>query len=238
MAINDSHIMEMIRQKLGFNDAFDGTSIKRHMDMVQIRYEQGVDGICPPPWFLFDPESTAALVAHDRTVVLPEGFIEFDEDWPLQLWNDDDVVTAVLERRPYDELIRTQYFAADGTTILEGPPQFWDINADLIHLFPQPAEVTTLNIPCYKSSTQLSTVNSSTIPQPKWYTVFGPLIIAETALSICRANRDFDGIRLCEMELGSFLPQQGVLPGLRTAYYNKVTSYKLKLRDIYVGSNE
>ena len=168
-------IIELIRDSLGFNQALNEAIILRHMDRMQERYEKG-SGARPLAWFLFDHDATVTTTANNRYVDKPTGFIQFDDNFELSIV-DASNVTHPLYRRDQYELIPD--------SALIGFPNAYAFDGERLHLYPMPDAVYTINIPCYITSTQLSTTQTS-----KWYEEFSDLVIEETAYSIAKATRD------------------------------------------------
>lgn len=168
-------IVALVRDALGFYDNLSTDIIYRHMNRVQEKYEYGHDQL-PIPWFLFDDDATAVTVAGQRYAELPDGFINFDENWPLTILTSDSV-TKPLDRRGMYDLV------AD--TDLSGFPEYYELSGNVINLFPKPDAVYTINIPCYVAGTALGSTTSS-----EWYVQLADLLIEETAFSIAKAKRD------------------------------------------------
>ena len=170
-----SAVIDLIRDALGFNTALSEAIILRHMDLVQHNYERGSD-MRPLPWFLFDPEETVTTVASQRNVTLPTGFIDFDEDWPLTIFTTDG------EEKELQRLRRSVFSSNLDET---GFPTAFDTDYSSLYLWKKPDAVYTINVPCYKESTALSTITTGS-----WFTELKALLIEEVAFSIAKAMGD------------------------------------------------
>ena len=179
-------ISNLIKHKLGFRDSYDDAIIFAHLDYVQVQYER-VSRTRPLPWFMLNTTHTVATVADTRTVAMPTGFIAFDDDWPLTIVNADSE-TKQLCRAPATHLSKDDYAA-------EGFPTHFIFNYTVLDLYPLPDAAYTITIPHYARTTAWSETDTS-----DWFTEFPDLVIEETALSVLKANRDTDGIRLLDLE--------------------------------------
>jgi hypothetical protein len=203
------------------------------MDMFQAVYETGAEGGYPIPWFCFDDTNVVVASNGVRTTAVPTDFIDFDDEWPLTITDANGKVWP-MQRRDYDYLIRTHLYDSDGTTLLSGMPVFWSWANDTFHWFPIPDANYNINVPCYKKTVQLSTVNSVTTPTPPWFKYFPRLIATEVALSIAMSTRDQGAVQMCM----SVLQDRPGQIGLRTSYRNKVEGMRMRLREILIGTNE
>ena len=179
--MNRTEVIDIIRDNLGFNTGLSETVILRHIDRVQTRYETA-DGRLPMAWFLLNTTATVDTVADQRTIDVPAGFLDLSEKWPLTI-KDAEGTDHPLTREDYDLL--------QADLGLEGFPTHYAFDGKVVHLFPKPDAVYTINFPHYARGSALSTVTTA-----DWYTEFPSLIIAETFLSIAKSSRDKDGIKI------------------------------------------
>lgn len=180
-------ILNLIRDRMGFNKNFDEAIVYRHLDYVQQQYER-VTRKTPLPWFLFNATYTTVTVADQRTISKPTNFITVHDNWEMTVTNADGDITPVYRVSDYD-------LGKDdrGAT---GLPTCYVYDGTSFYLYPKPDTVYTITLPHYAKSAELS--ESAT---HDWFTEFPTLIIEETLASIFKSNRDVDGLRLLNLTM-------------------------------------
>jgi hypothetical protein len=197
-------VIELVRQRLGFNRRMTDTQILQNMDYVQLLYELGHDNM-PLPWFAFSASATITTTAGQRHVNLPDDFVQFDDDWPLSIAADDGILYGLKRETAYnlqpivnEGMQRPKYFEADGLKL---------------YLYPTPDVAYTITIPHYVRTPALSLTEDSA-----WFTNFPALLAEETANSIMRSARDLEGLRLSNVN------------ALRSDYIRRVEARKHELK--------
>jgi hypothetical protein len=175
-------VVELIRQRVGFNRRMSDTQIFQNMDYVQLLYELGHDNN-PLPWFTFQSTATVDTVADTQTVDLPEGFVQFDDAWPLLITSAEGVVYP-LQRTPAYDVVALQN---EGSQL----PKYFEVDAARLLLYPAPDKVYSITIPHYNRLAKLSETTDS-----PWFTHFPLLLVEETVNSIMRSTRDIEGLKM------------------------------------------
>lgn len=176
-----TQIIELIRQRLGFNLNLDQEHILLNMLYVQRLYELGHDRM-PLPWFAFQAEAEVWTFPDTNYVELPEGFVQFDNDWPLSVVAEG--ITYALDREPMYEL-------ASVVNQEKGRPKYFEMDGGKIYLFPTPDKVYKINLPHFSTTTPLNTTTTS-----PWFVHFPLLLVEEVANSFMRSTRDIEGLKL------------------------------------------
>ncbi len=203
-------IVQIIRDRLGFNQSLELATIYRHMDAVQRKFELGEDDV-PAPWFCFDTTCQLKTRTNRRDVALPETFTTLDDDWPLSI-EKSSTVTKALTRVPYYDLVSD----IDST----GFPQYYALEGEALHLFPLPDSIYNINFPHHKTLEALSTDADSI-----WFKEFPNLLIEETVSSIASSTRDHDALKMSR------------IVETRSAYIRRVESRKHTLQSYRMGND-
>lgn len=177
-------VIELIRQRLGFNRRLSEENILANMDYVQKLYELGHDSM-PLPWFTFTATSAVNTVAGQNYVLLPDGFIQFNDDW---------LVTVTVDGVVYDMCREEQYSVGGLQNNEPARPQYFAIDATKMYLYPTPNDVYEINIPHYSLLAELSAT-----PDSIWFAQFPILIAEETAHNIMLSTRDTEGLKLSKV---------------------------------------
>ena len=199
-----AQIIQLIRDRLGFHKSMSEEIILRHMDLVQSFYENGAD-LFPLPWFTLKTDFTLNTVVGQRTLNFPEDFVSIDEDWPPVIFTEDGSERP-LERESFDQL--------KGCLSLNGFPRNYALTGGIIHLFPIPDKVYTIQFPYHQTLAPLSTTQTG-----DWFKFFPNLLVEEVTLSIARAQGN------------EFALANTQVTGLRVDYRNRVEAMK------HVGMN-
>lgn len=199
-----AEVIEMVRQRLGFNTRMDETKILNNLDYVQNLYELGHDNM-PLAWFLFDATATISTVASQKHVALPDGFIQFDDDWPLYI----ETAEGVKEELTREPGYKLSALRNEG----EGFPKHFEIDGAQLLLYPTPDDTYTITIPHYAHGTALSQDADS-----PWFDHFPALLIEETCNSIMRSVRDLEGLKMSTVN------------HLRSDYLRRVEARKHELK--------
>ncbi len=202
-------IIQLIRDRLGFNDNIDEGIVLRHMNYFQAQYETG-EAAMPPPWFLFDADVTASTVIAQPYVDFPEDFVAWDDNW---------LPWVVDDEGNNHPLNPTKAYQTEGHNESAALPTDFGLAGKKVRLYPTPDKVYTVHLPCYKSSEALSVAATS-----PWFENFPTLVIEETLLSIAKSTRDVDAIKL------STAREE------RAAYFAKVEDMKHVLMSYVKGS--
>jgi len=179
-------IVNLIRDRLGFNQGLDEAVILRHMDLAQKKYENGEENL-PRPWFTFDETYEDQTQASIRTIELPETFVAFNDQFPLLISYEG--VWKRLYRRPVDKLV-----VYENET---GFPTHYDVQGQSLFMYPLPDAAYDVNIPHYCRLDALSTDADSV-----WFEEFPSLILEETLVSLCKSTRDEMGLKIAVSALG------------------------------------
>lgn len=177
-------VIQIIRDRLAFNQNLAQDTILRHMDLIKHTFEQGADEL-PLPWFNFQPTATVTTVAGERTVDLPTGFVDFDDDFPVTVTVEGHV--KMVERLDYHEA---------AATVTEGAPEAFVLGGGQMLLYPLPDDAYTLTVPCYTRSALYSDVPLTTTDG--WTENFPMLLVEETLLSIGKSTRDESVLKMSE----------------------------------------
>lgn len=182
-----AEIIQIIRDRLGFNEGLVESAITRHLALVQSRYEGG-DSRTPLPWFLFTT-TTLSTAASTRTVAAPSDFIGFDDDWLLTIEDDEGVEHPLHRWAPYAAPLKDKL-------AVSGFPEVFAFQNKTLYLYPEPDDSYTINFPYYARSESLATATTS-----DWFTEFPSLLIEETVLSLAKSVRDEAAIQLTNVRV-------------------------------------
>lgn len=207
--MDKADIVQLIRDRLGFNDALTEAIILRNMDFIQNFYEKG-NAEFPVPWFLFDPDVTASTVAAQPYVSFPTDFIQWEDNWPFWVTNSAGLNSVLKPVKGYQ---------AEGHNETDGSPTEFALGGTQVRLYPTPDAVYTIHLPCFKSSEALSTATTS-----PWFSNFPTFVIEETIYSICKATRDIEGMKLTGIE------------STRRSYFKKVVEMQNVMMDYTKGT--
>lgn len=209
--MNRTKIVNLIRDRLGFNKSLSEEIILRHMDYVQAFYELGQDNQ-PLPWFLFKPNAFVETEVGKGLVPLPEGFVSFDDDWPIMIR----ATTKVTDPLEMMTLAEYNELVADGEIF--GYPTRAVLAGNFLQLYPSPDAIYKITIPHYGRIGYLSENETS-----DWYKEFPNLIVEETAVSLLRSLRDIDGLRTSNVS------------EFKGDYLRRIEARKHTLKDYYMN---
>lgn len=207
--MNIGDILQLVRDRLGFNQNINRDILIRHMELVRKQLEHGADEM-PLPWFNFNATTEFTTVAGQRHVDLPESFIDFDDDFPLTVQ-----VEGLVK-----ELERVDYYEA-AATVGEGMPEAFVLAGTQLLLYPLPDTAYTITVPHY--STGETFIDMPDVRENDWTNNFPMLILEETMLSLAKAVRDEAIIKLSEA------------PRYRADYIKKVEGRKHQLKSYRMG---
>lgn len=184
-------VEQLIRDRLGFNNALSQEIILRHMDLVQAKYETGGQNGIPRPWFCFKPKYSVMTNAHTQVVEMPTNFSAFHDDWPVTIMDSAGVLHSLLRER-YTEVALTD-LSPDAETL----PTVFVLGVDYMQVFPVPDQSYEINVPHFTRLTDLSSSGNQDSP---WFAEFPGLIVEEVTFSLARSTRDEKALKLSTMK--------------------------------------
>ena len=176
-------ILEITRQRLGFNYSLDAAVFTSNLLSIQSRYEGG-DARMVLPWFLLQTDDLPTT-ASVRTIDLPNDFISFDEQNMLSIV-DADGIEHGLTRKMHSQL---QPYVAD-----LGMPKYWAMIGTQLWLYPMPDAVYTVKVPSYQR-TAVWTLAQDNV----WFDEFPNLLIEELVVSLARSTRDEGALKFSQL---------------------------------------
>lgn len=202
-------IIQIIRDRLGFNEDLNSAIILRHLDFVQADYERG-EVQTPLPWFLFDVDNTASTVIDQPYVSLPTDFLAWSDDWPFWILDAEGKKHILKPKKPYE---------VEGHNLEAKLPEAFSFGGTQVRLHPAPDKVYTIHLPCFKKSEALSVATTS-----PWFSNFPTLIVEETIYSIAKGTRDLEALKLAGVDRE------------RSSYFARVEEMKHVMMDYTKGT--
>lgn len=142
------------------------------------------------PWFLFEDDTSLVTTANDEKVVLPAGFLRFDDDGNVggMFYKDTNITTpdmwVPMTRGDYNKLQRdfSSYEAG-------GPPVAYDVLNGYLYLRPIPDGVYELRCMGYFADDDVADAATTT----KWLTHAADWVVAEVAQFVANTYlRNYD----------------------------------------------
>jgi predicted nuclease of predicted toxin-antitoxin system len=173
--VNGNTALDIVMERLVRTDAALRVSLLREMNnLIHNRLEQGMF----VPWFLLQNNESLALTPDVETVVLPTGFLRFDDDAEVGgVWVEDTTITTPdqwvqLTRQSYNAM-KVKFATYDPAT-----PTRYDVLTAKLYFRPIPDVALNLRVMAYFADADVADAASTTL----WLTYAADLIIAETAL--------------------------------------------------------
>lgn len=181
MALLLQDVVEAAAFRLGNRTGLDSV-IQAEAIRLQSRFERGI-ALSPPytgnflPWFLLSENKFNNTVAGESRVRVPTDFIAEYEEGCLWVFDEND------ERIPLDK--EDQDVLAVKYAGLSQLPQEYALTNQYFRLYPIPDAVYKLEILVYRSQPTFAPNTEN-----KWFDEAFDFVVAETALSVARAQND------------------------------------------------
>lgn len=173
--MNGNTALDIVMERLVRSDAALRVSLLREMNnLIHNRLEQGTF----IPWFLLQDNTSAVLVPDAETVVMPTGFLRFDDDGEVGgVWVEDTALTTPdqwvqLTRQSYNAM-KVRFASYETAT-----PTHFDSLTTKLYFRPIPDVALSLRIMAYFADDDVADAATTTL----WLTNAADLVIAETAL--------------------------------------------------------